>query len=133
VKKSGPWLLPCFALAACAPEIGDECSANVDCSPNGDRVCDVTSPGGYCMILGCRSGGCPEEAVCVSYGDGVGRQTFCMRHCGSGDDCRGEYQCFNPGRYAASRAEDPTFDPNDYGRIIDEDPAGSGFCTRVFD
>ncbi|MBI5501186.1 MAG: hypothetical protein HY907_13150 [Deltaproteobacteria bacterium] len=114
----------------CASEIGDECSANVDCSVNGDRACDTSAPGGYCTILDCRSGSCPEESVCVAWGDGVGERTFCMRHCADGGDCRGGYQCFSPGLYAAEHADDPIFRASDYGVIIDTNPRGSRFCTR---
>ena len=53
--------------AACGEEIGDECSLSSDCSPQGDRVCDVSSPGGYCTIIGCNYDTCPDEAVCVRF------------------------------------------------------------------
>ena len=33
-----------LSAAACAPEIGDDCASSVDCSPQGDRLCDVTQP-----------------------------------------------------------------------------------------
>lgn len=57
-----------FALAsACGTEIGDECSASRDCSPDGDRACDVSAPGGYCTIVGCDYDTCPSEAVCVRF------------------------------------------------------------------
>jgi hypothetical protein len=41
------------ALAGCGHHVGDKCNTNVDCSPLGDRFCDVASPGGYCTIEGC--------------------------------------------------------------------------------
>ncbi len=57
-----------LALAAgCDEEIGDECSLSSDCSPQGDRICDVSSPGGYCTIIGCDFDSCPEEAICVRF------------------------------------------------------------------
>ncbi|MBI5490789.1 MAG: hypothetical protein HY905_25880 [Deltaproteobacteria bacterium] len=119
-----------FALCVgCASEIGDECSANVDCSVNGDRACDTSVPGGYCTILDCRAGTCPEEAICVAWGDGVGERTFCMRHCGDDSDCRGGYRCYDPGRYAADHAGDSTFRASDYGVILDLSPGEPRFCT----
>lgn len=57
----------CFLAAACAEEIGDSCSLSSDCSSTGDRICDTNSPGGYCTIIGCDVGTCPDEAVCVRF------------------------------------------------------------------
>jgi hypothetical protein len=53
--------------AACGDEIGDECSLSTDCSTQGDRICDISSPGGYCTIIGCDFDTCPEESVCVRF------------------------------------------------------------------
>ena len=130
MKVLVPALVALALSVGCASEIGDECSANVDCSVNGDRACDTSAPGGYCTILDCRANSCPEEAICVAWGEGVGQRTFCMRHCGSGDDCRGGYGCFNPGAYAADHAGDPTFRSSEYGVILDANPAASSFCTQ---
>lgn len=110
-------------LGACGKEIGDPCSGSADCSPNGDRLCDLPpqSPGGYCTIQGCDSSTCPEEAVCVRFFSGsftnrpcattddcsldelcsvaghcVPRSSevrFCMKTCESGGDCRDDYEC----------------------------------------
>ena len=33
--------------------MGDSCQTSTDCDPNGNRVCDLSQPGGYCTILGC--------------------------------------------------------------------------------
>lgn len=121
--------LVCLALfaAACGEEIGDACSLSSDCSPQGDRICDVASPGGYCTVFGCDVGTCPEEAVCVRFfptvdsnrpcdpateDNGTDACTadevctlagacalrsaevrYCMRTCGSQDDCRDDYEC----------------------------------------
>ncbi len=62
-------LLASLALlsVACGDEIGDECALSSDCSPTGDRICDTNSPGGYCTIVGCDVGTCPDEAVCVRF------------------------------------------------------------------
>jgi hypothetical protein len=61
-------LAPAVLLgAACGEEIGDECTLSNDCSPRGDRVCDISSPGGYCTVIGCDFDTCPEESVCVRF------------------------------------------------------------------
>lgn len=69
-------LAAAFALTAgCSHNVGDSCSSNVDCSPLGDRFCDVSAPSGYCTIEGCDvtlvagvpTDSCPTEAVCVRF------------------------------------------------------------------
>jgi len=54
-------------VAGCDSEIGDSCSANVDCSSNGDRLCDTSQPGGYCTVEGCSATSCPGGSVCVAF------------------------------------------------------------------
>ncbi|MCU0661195.1 MAG: hypothetical protein MUC50_02595 [Myxococcota bacterium] len=49
------------ALPACQDKIGDSCSFDADCSPNMDRNCDRSQPGGYCLIIGCEAGQCPRD------------------------------------------------------------------------
>ena len=56
-----------FVVGACGSEIGDECVVSSDCSPNGDRLCDTSSRGGYCTIQGCDFNTCPGEATCVRF------------------------------------------------------------------
>ena len=60
-----------FVLAAgataCSSEIGDSCLTSTDCSPNGDRLCDLSQRDGYCTVLGCDFDTCPEESVCVRF------------------------------------------------------------------
>jgi hypothetical protein len=109
-------------LGACGKEIGDPCSGSADCSPNGDRICDLDpqSPDGYCTIPGRDSSTCPDEAVCVRFFSGsftltcetndgcsldelcsvsghcVPRSSevrFCMKTCDSSGDCRDGYEC----------------------------------------
>jgi len=62
-------LLASLSLAAaCGHEIGDECSARIDCNDGtGDEICDLTSPGGYCTIQGCDWNTCPDGSVCVRF------------------------------------------------------------------
>lgn len=55
------------SLGGCDADIGDSCRVNVDCAKDGTRICDLSSPGGYCTIEGCSSGGCPKNAICVAF------------------------------------------------------------------
>lgn len=62
--------LLCFGVlfqSACTLSIGDSCATNVQCSPLGNRFCDLASPDGYCTIEGCDSASCPSEAVCIRF------------------------------------------------------------------
>jgi hypothetical protein len=65
--------------AGCGKEIGDACTFSTDCSPNGDRLCDIASNGGYCTIQGCdlTSTVCPDEAVCVQFFHGYFSNLSC--------------------------------------------------------
>jgi hypothetical protein len=56
-----------LAFAACGRNIGDNCTTNPDCSPNGDRTCDLSQPGGYCTIEGCDQTSCPDNSACVRF------------------------------------------------------------------
>jgi hypothetical protein len=97
------------ALAAgCKPEIGDDCQLSTDCSAAGDRLCDITAPGGYCTVYNCEPGACPDdESLCVQFGarrspiaacddkqsPSPYARTFCMATCDGDDDCRAGYRC----------------------------------------
>jgi hypothetical protein len=97
------------ALAvACKPNIGDDCQISTDCSAAGDRLCDITAPGGYCTIFNCEPGTCPDgESLCVEFGAQRGRadlcqdkqspspygRAFCMATCKKNSDCRDGYVC----------------------------------------
>jgi hypothetical protein len=106
------------SMTGCKPKIGDACSNAVDCSALGDRLCDVTQPGGYCTLFNCQPDTCPDDAACVVFRSELdpacekpitpnstlspdgrhGRfaQTFCMKTCKSEKDCREGYQCVRP-------------------------------------
>lgn len=56
-----------IGLSACARKIGDSCQSNVECSPLGDRFCDLSSPNGYCTVEGCDGKSCPDGAACISF------------------------------------------------------------------
>lgn len=100
-----------LALLGCQPEIGDECQSSTDCAAGGDRLCDITQPGGYCTIFNCEPGTCPEEATCVlfsadrstvagcedAYGTSPFQRSFCMASCESESDCRSGYSCIDVG------------------------------------
>jgi hypothetical protein len=96
--------------AGCKPEIGDDCRLSTDCSAAGDRLCDITAPGGYCTVYNCEPGTCPEdESLCVEFGAQrspieacVDKQSpspyaraFCMATCEEDSDCRDGYVCID--------------------------------------
>ena len=54
-------------LGGCGHSIGDSCSTNVECSPQGDRTCDTAQLDGYCTLQGCDLASCPSEAVCIRF------------------------------------------------------------------
>ncbi|MES1175423.1 MAG: hypothetical protein ABUL62_13965 [Myxococcales bacterium] len=99
-----------FALG-CTPKIGDSCTVSTNCSATGDRLCDITQPGGYCTVFNCEPYTCPEDSACINFGStlssvapalcspGQGtspyQRSFCMAKCGSDGDCRGGYSCLN--------------------------------------
>jgi hypothetical protein len=58
-----------LALGGCGSEIGDACGVSLDCDPNGtgDRICDLSSTGGYCTVIGCDHDSCPEGSVCIRF------------------------------------------------------------------
>lgn len=64
-------------LAGCGKEIGDDCVFASDCSPDGDRICDLSSAGGYCTVQGCDLSTCPDEAVCVQFFTGSFSNRVC--------------------------------------------------------
>ena len=57
-----------LGLGACGRKIGDACSSSADCDPtSGTRTCDLSQPGGYCLLEGCDARSCPSESVCVRF------------------------------------------------------------------
>jgi hypothetical protein len=51
----------------CSKKVGDSCATNVECSPLGDRFCDLASPDGYCTVEGCDSMSCPDNSTCIRF------------------------------------------------------------------
>ena len=114
--------LSALLAVACQPKIGDSCTTSTNCSATGDRLCDITEPGGYCTIFNCEPGSCPEEAACINFGteispvsgcatgDGTSpyQRAFCLFRCSSDSDCRAGYACVDlaqPNRFNAEVAE----------------------------
>lgn len=112
----GLLLLGATILLGCKPQIGDKCTTSTDCSQVGDRLCDISQPGGYCTVYNCEPKGsnaaasCPKEASCIAFGaepspvsgceSGLGStlytRTFCMKNCDNGNDCRDGFVCEDP-------------------------------------
>jgi hypothetical protein len=101
----------CALLAACGTEIGDSCLSSQDCSPNGDRVCDVAQVDGYCTIAGCDYDTCPEEAVCVRFFVGQFDNRPCdpvtedLQNSDETDDCTFDEMCTLAGQCVPRSAE----------------------------
>jgi hypothetical protein len=138
-------------LGACGKEIGDSCIVSSDCSPNGDRQCDISQKEGYCTIQGCDFSTCPEEAACIRFFTGgfankscddeggcsldelcdlnrrcVPRSAevrYCMKTCDSNDDCRDGYECRDLAKMRAHGGE-PVLSP---GTPIDN--SSPKFCA----
>jgi hypothetical protein len=126
-----------LALAiGCKPEIGDDCQLSTDCSAQGDRLCDITAPGGYCTVFNCEPNSCPEdESLCLQFGSQRSpvdacqdaqssspyARAFCMATCEENGDCRDGYECAN--------VADPA---NRWGAIlIDQDRGDRACMVRV--
>ncbi len=115
---------------ACKPQIGDACKTSVDCSQTGDRLCDITQPGGYCTVFNCEPGSCPSDSACIAFDtevsslplcrsyNGLSRLTrsYCLANCGSNSDCRSGYVCENL---------DTPYQPNAWNALL-IDRSGSG-------
>jgi hypothetical protein len=109
----------------CTKKIGDDCRSSLDCSQEGDRLCDISQPGGYCTIAGCDERSCPDQAVCIRFfprlfltkpctdtagcnpdevcvGDlcapRASERRYCAQSCGNNGDCRGGYVCREAGK-----------------------------------
>ena len=133
------WLLSLLLVAiaaGCKPKIGDDCKISTDCSAAGDRLCDITAPGGYCTVYNCEPGSCPEdESLCVEFGEQrspvdackdlqspspYGR-AFCMATCGKDSDCRDGYVCV-----------DLSTRPNAWSALLIDTGRGNKACLVPF-
>ena len=130
-------LLAALALAAgCKPKIGDDCKISTDCSAAGDRLCDITAPGGYCTVYNCEPTTCPvDESLCVEFGaqrspvdactdhqspSPYGR-AFCMATCKDDSDCRSGYECV-----------DLSVQPNAWSALLIDTDRGDRACVVPF-
>ncbi len=120
----------------CTPKIGDECTVSTNCSAAGDRLCDITQPGGYCTIFNCEPGTCPADSVCINFGTSLSsvdmctpsqgnspyQRSFCMATCASDGDCRGgQYKCLN--------LTGDALHPNTLGAVLAEGSGNGLVCT----
>jgi hypothetical protein len=56
------------AGGGCGHKIGDSCTTSADCDPtSGTRTCDLSQPGGYCILEGCDARSCPSDSVCARF------------------------------------------------------------------
>ena len=129
------WLLCVLVAVAagCKPKIGDDCRISTDCSAAGDRLCDITAPGGYCTVYNCEPDSCPEdESLCVEFGaqrspiskcedkqsPSPYRRAFCMATCDDDSDCRASYSC-----------EDLSDPKNPWGAVLIDRGRGKRACV----
>jgi hypothetical protein len=130
------WLLCTLAAVAvgCKPKVGDDCNISTDCSAAGDRLCDITAPGGYCTVFNCEPGTCPvDESLCVEFGaqrstvakQCIDRQSpspyaraFCMATCKHNSDCRAGYTC-----------QDLSSETNDWAAVLIDRDRGNRACV----
>ncbi|MBN2341558.1 MAG: hypothetical protein JXX29_14190 [Deltaproteobacteria bacterium] len=151
MKTSALILFAIFGLAiwvlGCEDHIGDSCSMDMDCSPDGDRTCDNNQPHGYCLIITCAADQCPKEAACVEFvtpspdfeadSDSESSQTealytqlspnrtrtYCLKKCASDKGCRKGYFC----------ALDDVLDVELSAIIIDSNSEDLGVCVPEFE
>lgn len=95
-----------LSSAACGPRIGDPCENSYECAPlTRDRYCDASfmfQNKGECTIWGCASGGCPNEAACVT----VFPAPFLSERCdpkATGERCGVDELCLPDGICADAR------------------------------
>jgi hypothetical protein len=130
------WVCLATLAFACKPKIGDDCKISTDCSAAGDRLCDITAPGGYCTMFNCEPGTCPDdESLCVEFGAQRARaekcqdkqspspyaRSFCMHTCDSNSDCRAGYQC-----------ADLSTPKNDWDAVLIDKGRGNKACVVPF-
>jgi hypothetical protein len=87
-----------LGVTGCAARIGDPCSTGSDCSDDGLRICDRTSPGGYCTQAACDYDTCPGEAVCVRFFSIGNASAICAStmDCADGQVCSPAGGCVPP-------------------------------------
>ncbi|HET7540298.1 MAG TPA: hypothetical protein VFK05_10525 [Polyangiaceae bacterium] len=135
-----PWVTAALMLLGCKPKIGDDCTVSTNCSTTGDRLCDVTQPGGYCTVFNCEPGSCPDDSRCVNFGttlspiDGCAtsqanspyKRSFCMAHCSKDSDCRDGYRCLEPKDDCAPKEGEQ---PSCFNAVLAEHQSGQKVCA----
>lgn len=132
----GLGLLALLSLAACAPQIGDDCRTSINCSINGDRFCDRAQLDGYCTVRGCDPDTCPDDALCIEwrFEPPRGTDSYCMKSCSRDRDCRDGYWCVLPEDVDELWAFVPGTPPGTpIARLLDLEEAsqGRGFCASL--
>jgi len=111
IRLSGALALG-WLLMGCLPKVGDHCTTSLDCSQTGQRICDVSQPGGYCTVFNCEPDTCPDSSACVAFNNNLDpacaghddgewprfERTFCVKPCSADSDCRTDqgYVCVTP-------------------------------------
>src|SRR5262245_52885978 len=93
------------AAAGCGHSIGDSCSQGSDCAQDRTRICDLSSPDGYCTQAGCDFASCPSEAVCVRFYPGLSSEILCDP-ANPGDTCGIDMVCTVAGVCAPRSVEE---------------------------
>jgi hypothetical protein len=114
-------LLALVCVAACAKGIGDSCSTNVDCSPLGDRFCDLSSPSGYCTLEGCNATSCPNNTVCIRFFSLQRGTAQCDPTKIPRSDCNGGSDCCDPGTAGCCNLGDTC--------LCDQEGCTLGYCA----
>ena len=120
---------------ACKKVIGDSCNVSSDCSIQGDRTCDISQTGGYCTVVPCDPGTCPDNGVCVIFNAHASRfaRNYCMAGCSQDSDCRSEYRCAHPdpANCVVTFANTPVLGPGQSCNIFaDTPPQQPGWCVQ---
>jgi len=135
------WATLVMLGVGCSKGIGDECDSALDCSVSASRLCDRSQPHGYCTLSGCRSGSCPDDAVCVTFWQNTDRSdldrnrlsiNYCMRKCEERSDCRDDegYSCFSGSEFGQARDSNGEVIASGNEATVQEDP-NQRFCAVV--
>ena len=134
------------AALGCTPKIGDDCTVSTNCSTTGDRLCDVTQPGGYCTVFNCEPGSCPEDSVCVNFGTTLStvqpvsactpsqanspyKRSFCMANCADDSDCRGGYRCLTASKDCMVPSATQGHTPSCFNAVLAEHASSQKVCA----
>ncbi len=75
---------------------GGSCAISDQCAGGGNAYCFTADGfvGGYCIILDCTDGSCPDGSECRAlFSDGTSEISACVAACTDGSDCRDGYVC----------------------------------------